>query len=183
MFFSESLCKIFLKINLWTGLNKHDLNNFLSSNNMMERLLKSHGNSLICHTRGTLMHTDVHEMTYSWNTNKKVVQNAPFDSSNPLNCIIVFPYVKKGRFEAYFPWSILFDFWGKERLSQNKQLDVRKLEDFTSSAWSKRISSILQVCHMLSISWFILHVFVFYSCRAASCWKRSLLRLRSYAWV
>ncbi len=35
----------------------------------------------------TVMHTDVHEMTYSWNTNKKVVQNALFDSPKPLKFV------------------------------------------------------------------------------------------------
>lgn len=75
--------------------------------------------------------------------------------------------MKTGRFEANFPWSLSFF----QRLSLNEQMDVRKFEDFISSVWSKHVSSILQVCHMFSISWTILHVFVFYSCRAGSCWK------------
>lgn len=50
------------------------------------------------------MHTNVQEeMTYSWSPNKKVIQKAPFDSSKQLNCVILFPYMNTGRFEAYFP--------------------------------------------------------------------------------
>jgi len=149
----------------------------LSSNNKWpERLLKKLWKLIHQKEGGHWCILVFRKKLHSWSSNKKVIQKAPFNSSKQLKCVIMlFPYIETGRFEAYFPWRLSFFnfFLGRETewLCLNEHMDVRNLEDFISSVWSKHVSSILQVCHMFSISWTILHVFVFYSFRARSCWK------------
>lgn len=83
-------------------------------------------------------------------------------------CIILFPYVNTGRSEEHFPCLSCFELQGRETKTEHQWLRERAMEDFFFPVWCKHISFILQVCHMFLISWTVLHVFVFYSCRAAA---------------